>query len=80
MKPPIRSRCAVLSMLAGLSACAASGTSPNAALASKEAPTAAGPYSQAIRAGNLVFLAGQIPIDPKTGRANLGSIETQTTR
>ena len=47
-------------------------------VASKDAPAAVGPYSQAIRAGGMVFLAGQIPIDPKTGQANLGSIEEQT--
>lgn len=72
--------CAVLFMLAGLSACAAPGTSPHEALAGKDAPAAVGPYSQAIRAGNLVFLAGQIPIDPKTGHINAGPLEAQTTQ
>lgn len=43
-----------------------------------DAPAAIGPYSQAIRQGNLVFLAGQIPIDPKTNQLNTGSIEEQT--
>ena len=33
---------------------------------SKNAPEAIGPYSQAIRKGNIVFLSGQIPLDPKT--------------
>lgn len=47
-------------------------------IASKDAPAAVGPYSQAIRAGNMVFLAGQLPIDPKTGQLNAGSIEDQT--
>ena len=47
-------------------------------VASKEAPAAVGPYSQAIRAGSMVFLAGQIPIDPKTGQVNQGTIEAQT--
>jgi 2-iminobutanoate/2-iminopropanoate deaminase len=47
-------------------------------IATKEAPTAVGPYSQAVRAGNLVFLAGQIPINPKTGQVNTGTIEEQT--
>jgi 2-iminobutanoate/2-iminopropanoate deaminase len=47
-------------------------------VASKDAPAAVGPYSQAIRSGGMVFLAGQIPIDPKTGQTNLGSIEEQT--
>jgi 2-iminobutanoate/2-iminopropanoate deaminase len=47
-------------------------------VASKDAPVAVGPYSQAIRSGSMVFLAGQIPIDPKTGQTNLGTIEEQT--
>ena len=47
-------------------------------IASKDAPAAIGPYSQAIRSGNMVFLAGQIPINPKTGQVNLGTIEEQT--
>jgi 2-iminobutanoate/2-iminopropanoate deaminase len=47
-------------------------------IASKDAPAAIGPYSQAIRTGNMVFLAGQIPINPKTGQVNLGTIEEQT--
>jgi len=47
-------------------------------VASKDAPAAVGPYSQAIRSGGMVFLAGQIPIDPKTGQTNLGTIEEQT--
>src|SRR5262245_5058802 len=45
------------------------------------APSAIGPYSQAVRAGNLIFVSGQIPIDPATG--NLiedKSIQGQTTR
>jgi 2-iminobutanoate/2-iminopropanoate deaminase len=47
-------------------------------VATKEAPAAIGPYSQAVRSGNLVFLAGQIPIDPKTNQAKTGPIEEQT--
>lgn len=47
-------------------------------IASKDAPAAVGPYSQAVRSGNMVFLAGQIPINPKTGQVNLGTIEEQT--
>ena len=42
------------------------------------APIAIGPYSQAIRVGNMLFLAGQIAIDPKSGQMNTGSIEEQT--
>jgi 2-iminobutanoate/2-iminopropanoate deaminase len=47
-------------------------------VASKDAPAAVGPYSQAIRSGGMLFLAGQIPIDPKTGQTNTGTIEEQT--
>lgn len=42
------------------------------------APAAIGPYSQAIKAGNMLFLAGQIAIDPKTNQLDPGSIEAQT--
>jgi 2-iminobutanoate/2-iminopropanoate deaminase len=47
------------------------------------APTAApaiGPYSPAIRVGNLLFLSGQIPLDPATGQLVPGDIRAQTTR
>src|SRR5258708_1066673 len=37
-------------------------------IATTLAPSAIGPYSQAVRSGNLVFVSGQIPIDPATGR------------
>ena len=42
------------------------------------APKPIGPYSQAIRAGNFIFLSGQIPIDPKTGELVKGDIRQQT--
>ncbi|MCX7614557.1 MAG: RidA family protein [Clostridiales bacterium] len=42
------------------------------------APQAIGPYSQGIKIGNLVFTAGQIPINPKTGAIAEGGIEEQT--
>ena len=42
------------------------------------APTAIGPYSQAIRSGGLLFISGQIPIDPATGDVVAGTIEDQT--
>jgi reactive intermediate/imine deaminase len=45
-----------------------------------EAPAAVGPYSQAIRVGQLVFTAGQIPLDPKTGQIVSGDIGDQTRR
>jgi len=44
------------------------------------APAAIGPYSQAVRAGNLLFLSGQIPLDPKTGQMIDGGIVEQTER
>ena len=42
------------------------------------APKAIGPYSQAIQAGNFLFLSGQIPLDPKTGELVKGDIRKQT--
>jgi len=44
------------------------------------APAAVGPYSQGIEAGGLVFVSGQIPIDPATGRLVEGGIGVQTER
>lgn len=49
-------------------------------VSSPDAPTAIGPYSQAIRAGNLLFLSGQIPLDPRTGNVVPGDIAAQTER
>jgi 2-iminobutanoate/2-iminopropanoate deaminase len=49
-------------------------------VATKEAPQAIGPYSQAIKAGGFVFTAGQIPIDPATGKLIEGDIKPQTER
>lgn len=43
-----------------------------------QSPAAIGPYSQAIRAGNLVFCSGQLPISPQTGQLLTGSIAEQT--
>jgi 2-iminobutanoate/2-iminopropanoate deaminase len=48
------------------------------AIASEAAPAAIGPYSQAVRAGGLIFLSGQIPIDPATGQIVAGDIAAQT--
>ena len=44
------------------------------------APQAIGPYSQAIRAGDLLFLSGQVGLDPKTGALVEGGLEAETTR
>ena len=46
----------------------------------EKAPKAIGPYSQAIQAGNLLFLSGQIPIDPASGELVKGDIRMQTQR
>lgn len=47
---------------------------------SEGAPLPIGPYSQAIRAGGLLFLAGQIPLDPSTGQLSGGDIKAQARR
>jgi reactive intermediate/imine deaminase len=49
-------------------------------ISSKDAPGAIGPYSQAVQAGGLVFLSGQIPLDPATGQMVSGDIAEQTER
>jgi 2-iminobutanoate/2-iminopropanoate deaminase len=53
-------------------------TSVKEIIATDKAPRAIGPYSQAVRAGNLVFASGQIPIDPATGEFVAGGIAEQT--
>jgi 2-iminobutanoate/2-iminopropanoate deaminase len=50
------------------------------AVSSESAPKAIGPYSQAIRAGDLLFVSGQVPIDPSTGNLVDGDIAAQTGR
>jgi len=47
-------------------------------IATDDAPQAIGPYSQAIRAGNMIFASGQIPIDPATKEFVPGGIAEQT--
>lgn len=48
------------------------------AITASAAPVAIGPYSQAVRAGNTLFLSGQIPLDPATGQVTDGDISAQT--
>jgi 2-iminobutanoate/2-iminopropanoate deaminase len=50
------------------------------ALSSADAPKAIGPYSPAVRSGPLVFISGQVPIDPSTGNLIDGDIAAQTRR
>ncbi len=47
-------------------------------ISTESAPGAVGPYSQAIRIGDLVFTAGQVPLDPATGTIDATTIEDQT--
>lgn len=49
-------------------------------IATGSAPAAIGPYSQAIRTGNLIFTAGQIPLNPANGQVVPGGIAEQTAR
>ena len=50
------------------------------AVVTPSAPAAIGPYSQAIVSGDLVFLSGQIPLDPATGELVSGDIQSETHR
>jgi 2-iminobutanoate/2-iminopropanoate deaminase len=50
------------------------------AVSTDQAPKAIGPYSQAVRAANLLFVSGQIPINPATGEIIQGDIAAQTRR
>jgi len=49
-------------------------------IATNDAPHAIGPYSQAVRSGNLLFLSGQIPLDPKSGNLIEGDFSAQSRR
>jgi 2-iminobutanoate/2-iminopropanoate deaminase len=51
---------------------------PKKHVATPEAPKPIGPYSQGVIAGGLLFLSGQIPLDPKTNELVQGDIEVQT--
>ena len=53
---------------------------PRQPIQTDRAPAAIGPYSQAVRAGQTVFLSGQIPLDPVTGEVVAGDIDAQTRR
>lgn len=73
---PTRAAVAVaLALTAGFAGQAAA----NEAISTENAPAAIGPYSQAIMAGDTLYLAGQIAIDPATGELTPGTIEEETT-
>ena len=73
---PMRLAFSTLSLVTVLASCAA--VSMKESITTKDAPAAIGPYSQAVKVGSLLFLSGQISIDPKTNQMNSGSIEEQT--
>ena len=50
---------------------------PRRAVSTTGAPAAIGPYSQAIRAGSLLFISGQIPLEPVSGTIVAGDVEAQ---
>ena len=50
----------------------------NTPIHTPNAPAAIGPYSQAVQAGNMLFVSGQIPVDPATGNFAGADIATQT--
>lgn len=54
--------------------------SNRAVIHTNNAPAAIGPYAQAIKAGNTVYMSGQIPLDPKTMELVKGDISVQTKR
>lgn len=56
----------------------AAGKTKKTVVETADAPKAIGPYSQAVVAGDLVFLAGQVGADPKTGKLVEGGIEAET--
>ena len=55
-------------------------TATKQAISTEAAPAAIGPYSQAVKVGNLLYTSGQIPLDPATGQMVAGGIAEQTTR
>jgi reactive intermediate/imine deaminase len=55
-------------------------TTPRQIIRTDAAPKAIGPYSQAVRVGDTVYVSGQIPLDPATGTLVSGDIEAETRR
>jgi len=53
---------------------------PRSVIHTPEAPEAIGPYSQAIKAGGLVFCSGQVPLDPESGELVQGTVADETRR
>jgi 2-iminobutanoate/2-iminopropanoate deaminase len=78
MKPP-RSRIYLHAMKKGINLAIMSNQS-KIAISTKEAPAAIGPYSQAVRVGDLLFTSGQVGLDPATGLLVAGGVTEQTVR
>ncbi len=72
-------RIATLATAAFIGAGLATPLAANEVISTENAPAAIGPYSQAIMAGDTLYLAGQIAIDPATGELTPGTIEAETT-
>jgi 2-iminobutanoate/2-iminopropanoate deaminase len=53
---------------------------PRETISTSGAPAAIGPYAQAVRAGDFLFLSGQIPLDPATGQVVAGDVSVQAER
>ncbi len=70
----------MLAVSIGLSQMVFSQTATKMVIATKNAPSPIGPYSQAIKTGNLVFVSGQIAKDPATGAMKNDSIKEKTTQ
>ena len=66
-----------LILVVGLAGCA---NWDKTIISTDKAPAAIGPYSQAVQVGNMLFLAGQIALDPESGKMIMGGIEEQTHR
>lgn len=75
-----RTLCRVLPLAAILLLLAVPAWAGNAAVESREAPAAVGPYSQGVLAGGFLFASGQIPLDPATGKLVGGDAAAQTRR
>jgi 2-iminobutanoate/2-iminopropanoate deaminase len=74
----VPARFTFLALVLGLGVVGCASGPTKEAVSTKEAPDAIGPYSQGVKVGNLLFLAGQAAIDPNTNQMISGSIEEQT--
>lgn len=78
MQPQLKRLTWLAPLVLCLAAPALAQTTKKEVVSTPNAPAAIGPYSQAIKVGGMVFLAGQIPLDPKSGKVAGTTIEEQT--